>query len=618
MNRKPEDIVKLVEGHERQTTQLRARMDDDYSLSRLDEYLGEEELDGFRKFTSNEPKTFLNKAVALLSSAKRVVRVPMDDAVRQEREGRNEKERFCIGVLNAADERLERFLLQSLQDTATVHSCLRGWVAARAVIVKDDEDTAHIDVIPWDVRNTYWALGDNGLAWACLVTYRSRDEIKAVYNKDVDPQDSSEEKGFKVYDFWDTEHNVVTTGDTVLKPAEEHKVPDKRVPVVIVPVGPAPPFDAETLDDSVKDYGESIYQADRAIYDEWNFAMSIFSEFVKRSLKQPVVITSPDGSKTLAENPYLSGTEISLPIGTTIETLDLMTVAQEAGVFVGLMTGEIQRGSLPHSAFGELQFQLSGFAINSLRKGMATVITPPKIAVEKLIKQTCMLLADQYATGGFGSMELSGHAQTPRRDYFKDSIEPQMVKEGGDVEVELLPELPQDDVAAVAMAQQLRDGAVPVVDDRTIREEVLGFQDADLIGDEVMAQTANRAGPLATAVALGTAAARRGEMQIAKAWVVEANKQVLLMQLQLAQLSAVASGIAPTGTNGANDPTLAGGNSGGGGFAPTVAPGPVQGVPPPTPVPQQGPFVPPGTPRPGAVSPDDVRGRLAQLGLFGG
>jgi hypothetical protein len=68
-----------------------------------------------------------------------------------------------------------------------------------------------------------------------------------------------------------------------------------------------------------------------------------------------------------------------------------------------------------------------------------------------------------------------------------------------------------------------------------------------------------------------------------------------------------------------SDPTLSQNGAGGGnGFDPRVAPGPVQGRPPPEPVAQQGAFVGPGTPRPGAVDPNDVAGRLAQLGLIGG
>lgn len=72
----PEEIVGAVERHYEATEPLRTRMDDDYSLYRLDDYSGEDELDGFRKYTSNEPRTFANKAISLLAGAGLVLRVP--------------------------------------------------------------------------------------------------------------------------------------------------------------------------------------------------------------------------------------------------------------------------------------------------------------------------------------------------------------------------------------------------------------------------------------------------------------------------------------------------------------------------------------------------------------
>jgi hypothetical protein len=50
-------------------------------------------------------------------------------------------------------------------------------------------------------------------------------------------------------------------------------------------------------------------------------------------------------------------------------------------------------------------------------------------------------------------------------------------------------------------------------------------------------------------------------------------------------------------------------------FDPRVAPNVALGQQPPMPVPQAGPMVPPGTPRPGAISEEE---RLRRMGLFGG
>ena len=54
----PDEIIKFVNDHENQTLDLRRRMDEDYSLWRLDEYGGDDDLDGFELYTTSDPGTF--------------------------------------------------------------------------------------------------------------------------------------------------------------------------------------------------------------------------------------------------------------------------------------------------------------------------------------------------------------------------------------------------------------------------------------------------------------------------------------------------------------------------------------------------------------------------------
>ena len=74
----PEQIINLVSDHEDKTESLRERMDTDYDLFRLNNYTGDDENDGFQKYTSNEPRTFASKVITLLSNATLMIRVPQD------------------------------------------------------------------------------------------------------------------------------------------------------------------------------------------------------------------------------------------------------------------------------------------------------------------------------------------------------------------------------------------------------------------------------------------------------------------------------------------------------------------------------------------------------------
>ena len=64
-----ENILDLVEGHHDATLSLRARMDTDHQLYRLNPY---DAGDGYQSYTSNEPQTYADKIISWLAAADRV------------------------------------------------------------------------------------------------------------------------------------------------------------------------------------------------------------------------------------------------------------------------------------------------------------------------------------------------------------------------------------------------------------------------------------------------------------------------------------------------------------------------------------------------------------------
>ena len=123
--------------------------------------------------------------------------------------------------------------------------------------------------------------------------------------------------------------------------------------------------------------------------------MSTLLELTARSRRQGLKVTSRDGSKTLDEDPYLEGSEVSLAQGENVEPLGLLEVAKETGAFMSLVSGDLQRGSLPHSVYGEVPFQLSGYAINTLRQGVDTIVGKYLRATEKAYHMIFSIIADQ-------------------------------------------------------------------------------------------------------------------------------------------------------------------------------------------------------------------------------
>ena len=469
---KPEEIINKVETHYDSTEPLRSRMEEDYSLYRLDPY---DAGDGFHSYTSNEPSTYADKIVSFIASSEMIVRIPNISEGREQRTNNNIKERFFLGALRHANERLIKQLKPSIKAQLSWFISLRGWYAGRALIMKKD-DKSYIDITPWDPMHTYWGTGDDGLTWACYKVKKSKEVIESEYNVKLTKNDNYED-WLDVYDYYDKDINmVVLSNGRVVKKATPHGSP--RVPVFLGPVGATPMIQALNdhvpIDDTIADYGESVFKHNRDSYENHNFMMSVMLELTARSRKQGLKITSRDGMKTLDEDPYKEGTEISLAQGENIEPLGLLEAARETGAYMGLVSGEMQRGSIPHSLYGDIQFQLSGFAINTLRQGIDSVLQPKIDALEAAYTEMCMLVTDQYLTESFDVMELSGRDMN--RTYFKEEITPSSMKDAGDMEITFVGQLPQDDMSKMSMAQIAREGQTPLLPDIFIRDKILGLQ----------------------------------------------------------------------------------------------------------------------------------------------
>jgi len=592
---KPEKIIDKVESHYDATEPLRNRMDRDFSLYRLDPY---DAGDGYQSYTSNEPSTYADKIISFVTGSEMVARIPNVSEKEENRKKNNKKERFFLGILKSADERIKKSSMPSIKNQLAWYITLRGWYAGRALLVKDKDEDTYVDITPWDPMHTYWGLGSEGLEWACYKVKKSKDLVESQYNIKLPRNENyDDEDWIDVYDYYDKEMNtVVLSNGRVAKKPTPHGADE--VPVFLGPVGSAPMIqalnDMTPIDDTIADYGESIYKHNRENYEKNNQIMSIMLELTSRARRQGLKITSRDGTKTLDEDPYKEGTEISLAQGENVEPLGLMEVARETGSFMGLISGEMQRGGVPHTLYGDIQFQLSGFAINTLRQGIDSVISPRIEALENAYKKICMIIFDQYMSESFDSMELSG--QDMNRQYFKEKISPKDIEGTGDIEITFVGQLPQDDLTKMNMAQIARDGEAPLLPDIFIRDKILGLQDTDMIDDAIKEQTAERILPEAALWTLLQSAEDRGRPDLAQFYYGELitmmnEKQTKRLQSEQ-QLQQAAQ---PPQPPQPQQPR---------GMDPRVMPNAMMGGPPPQPTPPQG-MVAPGTPRPGAMSPEE-------------
>jgi len=615
----------MVDKMESDRASLHERMDKDFDRYNLVAYAGETDengnplLNGYKKFTSNDPRTSMNLAVHLLSTAPALIRVRKPKAQKAQRETDNLKELFALGILQAADTRRADLMMPSLQDSLAAQCLMRGRTAQRVLLIKEDIDPSeieatveeipletvgeegkpvegiatsttrtYVDIQDWDPRNTYWGMGKHGLAWACHKVSKTAEAIKTEFDITIEEGNLDSSMEFAVYDYFDeTDNQIIVSGGREAKSKTPHGM--GKVPVDIHMVGGLPFFQAAGKDYEVN-YGESFYQSDREMYDQQNFILSVLAELSKRSISQGLLVFSQDGKLSLESDPRVSGAETQLrTTQEDVKTMPPMEMVKESGALMGVIAQMVQRGTFPASVFGELAFQLSGFAITQLRQGMEAPISPSVKTTKTALRGILNILADAYVSANFDVMTLSGRMQDVERTDFEEEMSLDAIKEGGLIEVEIVPQLPQDDAAKAALAQILTSGDVPLVDHRFARENIIQLQDVEQVERAVQEQLAKTGSPTALAFSNMLAAAEQGDMELAQVWHMEFQIQMMQRMHEISQLKAIGS--TPNGeTNGTNGRTPR--------PSPEVAPAQVQGIPLPPPTPQAGPIAAPGTPRP--------------------
>lgn len=636
---KADEIVRIVNKMEGERGELHKLMDGDVDLYNQETYLGEldgrgvDVLAGSKHFTGNDPTTTMDLAQHLGSTARRIIRVHQSRAQEEQKEIDNMKELFSLGMLVSIDERRANLDMPNLQDAMFAQSLFRGRIAQRVLFIKEDVEATdtepahsrtYVDVTDWDPRDTYYGIGKHGLSWACEKSKKSRRSLIDEYG--IDPtgaevgqtlSDDDYDEDYAVYDWMEEDTNTVVVQNNgsvnpvdgllleAFKPATPHGM--VRTAAVIVRSTLKPKFQSSNgTVEGANDNG-AFYKSSRKLFNELNFLLSVVSELAKRSITPGLKILSKGGSLTIDEDPSISGQQTSLDTeqDQDIQRMENVEMAKEASALMGIISGMIQRGTFPASAFGELAFQLSGFAITQLRQGLQAPLTPHIKAVERALKQILDLLADSYATGRFDLLTLSGRIQNSERTYFSQEITPEMVKAGGNIEVELTAQLPQDDAAKMSLIQMMREGpgGIPLISDRGARV-MAEIQDPMQMDREVWEEMASRGSEVALAYNSMKAAYEQGNEALAEFWADDLNIARMKKFLELLQLAMLGAPV-PGGQNGVQ-------NGGGNGQVPASRTTPNSQTQPPevrgtrsAPGQQAGPVVPPGTPRPGAQNFND-------------
>ncbi len=541
-----EEIVERHDQKEVDNARLFERMDHDYDLWRNADFDGAGT--GYHTYTSNDARTFGRKAVSILSGATMTAQTVQGNDDQDTRGKDNAAEQFALGNFKSNDERLA--LMEDatpLQQAMAWHLAIRGRTIGRHALVKERKNgqlKSWADATPFDPRNCTWEYGPKGLLWLCNKTYKTRAWVRETYKKG-EKEDEDNTELVAHYDYYDTQFN-----DVVVPAISENKlthkkhglgrtiiwnVPSTLQPLVLVPPDRSSSQENAALGDALADYGESIYAENRKIWPAYMLMMSIMMELASRSRKPIFGIVSESGVKVVEGDPFKEGAEISLRTGEELVVYDMLKSAPDLMNFMTIVSGELQRGGFPVIMFGETPATISGFAMNTLKSGVADKVLPLAQSMATAFKQITNAWRDHLETRAFGTLELSGRGSN--RKWFSSRISADDLQDLPELEIELVPQLPEDDAAKMQLSQLARQPDAqgrPLYSDHTILERFQQVQDSDLERAAVDQQQAN-ANPLVRASRLSDSAALRGDMDAAQALHIEFEMSMLQLQQALQQ-----------------------------------------------------------------------------------
>ncbi len=421
--------------------------------------------------TTNNAKILARKTSNGVAGAERIIRVENDADTDEFKDANNAYERLAIGMLGNADKRLVNSGMHgTIQGESSWFAVVRGgWIAARAVLIKDAKGKTIEDVVPIDPRNFLYEQGTGEPLWAAIVTERSRQDIRNDYPdfkfQTEDPvaneNDDADEMA-RVIDYYWTGNKGKEAGKrmnaVVIDRQFAKKATDtfaENFPIVIRLIGNNPGVSNFSVKDTVdggnreisglEDVGDSIFTALRNTNPQVNRLASYQMALTAKRVQGTLKVFSRDGTKEFDQDPLASGSELNFSTDNNEDAklLDIPELTRDTATLQGQLAVDESNAGLSDPSLGRLNAPLSGRAVSFVLQSDAEVVQPYLLAVESLIEGIIDNLGTQYETGRYKDIEVRGKTHNDRP--FNTSISPEDIKGHNILSVELMPVAPDDE-----------------------------------------------------------------------------------------------------------------------------------------------------------------------------
>jgi len=498
------------------------RMDEDEKLWVQDPYILRdakgEELDDVISVTMNDARVFGERVLAVLNESEELIEINGQRNGR-ELDGHETKviEDWWTDLIYIANENLNQVLMPDLDTYLWEQIAIRGRVGAR-ILLSQDKFGFDVDIVPIDMRKCIYSVGSRGLSKVAFWDTLDKAMCKEEYPDYVPIGDS-----ITRWDSWDGFNETI-----FLDGKYYDSIPNKLLhPPFVIQLCQQGTF-LDTSDRARRMRGDSIFSANRELYPETNRIASILETMNMLSLAPPQVLKSKSGKKLPDEPLYRLGRILAIETEEGLQKIEGPDIQSSTRFFQAMLGGAIQRGSISHIDWGNLQFQLSQVAIATLAGASRQVFTP-RIKTMERFKRMCFKEARwQFETF---NMTADIGRTGKKRTYTAEDL-------AGDytMDFEYLTALPEETAAAYGLANM----AQRWMDDRSIRKNILRYRDYDDIDEKYLIQTAQKVSRALALFQQAEALDKQGRKDEAKILLIEVGQTLEgTAKREVARLSGV-------------------------------------------------------------------------------
>jgi len=488
------------------TKALKPRLDEDEKLWTGEPYELKDskgdKLQDVEHVTLNDARVFGERVLAVLNESEEIIEINGQRSGRvMDSKQTKVIEDFFHDVLYIADERQDGILMPGIDPYFWEQIGIRGGVFSRILLSQDGEGFDP-DILPLDRYKCRFRMGRRGFSWFAFWDVLSRDECLDEY-----PDYAMKGETVIRWDYWNSTEEIIFLDGTFYD-----AYPNKLgYPPFIGQLCQQGTF-LETSARALRMRGDSIYSANRDLYPHLNKIASIMQTMNMLSLAPPQVLKSKSGKKLPSEPIYRLGRILALETDEGLQKVDAPDIIGAMRFFQGMLGGALQRGSLSHIDWGNLQFQLSQVAIATLAGASRQVFTPRLHTMERFKRKMAKEIISQFTNF---NMKADIGRVGKKRTYTKADLEGSY-----SIDFEYLTALPEE----IANAYGLADMAKGWMDDRSIRKVILKYRDYDDMSEKVLVQQAQRVSQALSLFQMAQSLDNQGEEEQARILLIEMGR----------------------------------------------------------------------------------------------